>query len=329
MRWFDRTFTPGRPIAEAPGLLDRLGATADRLEVVLRDKSLPLLTHRPGGRWSMQEHAGHLLDLEPLWNRRLDDFDAGASVLSPADLDNRQTHNARHNERDPLALLGEFRAARSKLIERLAAMSAGALSRTARHPRLQQPMSVVDLCYFVAEHDDHHLGAIAGISVAHAAWPVYALDLVNAVDTALPRLLGMNERRTLEPLAPGKWSTRETIGHLVDSASNNHQRFVRAMFQDNLLFQGYAQDRWVAAQRYQDAPWEDLATLWATFNRHLARVMAATPESVRLKPQARHNLHELAFRPIPPSQPATLDYFMADYVEHLRHHLRQIPELSL
>jgi hypothetical protein len=138
-----------------------------------------------------------------------------------------------------------------------------------------------------------------------------------------------DERAGLRP-APGKWSPREIIGHLVDSASNNHQRFVRAQFQDDLIFPGYDQDAWVRAQRYQDAPWPELIVLFTAFNLHLARVIAVTPLNVRSRPRPRHNLHRLAFRPVPESEPATLDYFMHDYVAHLVHHLRQIfgPEWS-
>lgn len=124
--------------------------------------------------------------------------------------------------------------------------------------------------------------------------------------------------------APGKWSPREVIGHLVDSASNNHQRFVRATWQPNLVFTGYAQDGWVELQRYQEGDWPDLVTLWASFNRHLARVMTAVPEEVRSRVHTEHTLADVAFRaPASPEQ-ATLEYFMADYVDHLEHHLRQV-----
>lgn len=152
----------------------------------------------------------------------------------------------------------------------------------------------------------------------------YVAELVAVVDDAMPALLAMDDEASARRPAPGKWSPREIIGHLIDSASNNHQRFVRAQFQDHLTFAGYDQDAWVARQRYQDAPWRELVALWSAFNRHLARVMASVPEAVRTKPFARHNLDELAWKPIPASQPATLDYFMADYVGHLKHHLRQI-----
>jgi hypothetical protein len=129
--------------------------------------------------------------------------------------------------------------------------------------------------------------------------------------------------------APGKWSAKEIVGHLIDSASNNHQRFVRARWQDDLVFSGYAQEAWVSAQDYQHAPWPDLLTLLVAYNRHLARVMRATPESVRLRLNARHNLDALAWQPVPADRPASLDEFMRDYVAHLRHHLRQVDALRL
>ena len=110
------------------------------------------------------------------------------------------------------------------------------------------------------------------------------------------------------PAGAGKWSPREIIGHLIDSASNNHQRFVRASFQDDLVFSGYDQDqKWVALQQYQEARWEDLLTLWASFNRHLARVMAATPAEIRRREHRSHNFDRIAMRPVAAGSPATLN----------------------
>lgn len=123
--------------------------------------------------------------------------------------------------------------------------------------------------------------------------------------------------------APGKWSRQEIVGHLVDSASNNHQRFVRARFQADLVFPGYDQDAWVAAQRWNEADWRELVELWRTFNLQLARLMATTPAELRDRPHARHNLDQIAFKQLPAGTPATLGWFMADYVDHLEHHLRQ------
>ncbi|MBC7841850.1 MAG: DinB family protein [Gemmatimonadaceae bacterium] len=129
--------------------------------------------------------------------------------------------------------------------------------------------------------------------------------------------------------SPDAWSAKEIIGHLIDSASNNHQRFVRARWQDDLIFPGYEQDGWVAAQRYNDRDWLELVDFWALFNRHLAHVMDSVPDEVRLRPHTRHNLHERAWTVVPAGQPTTLDYFMRDYVGHLRHHLRQLDALNL
>jgi hypothetical protein len=134
----------------------------------------------------------------------------------------------------------------------------------------------------------------------------------------------MSDSDAATPPAPGKWSPKQVIGHLIDSASNNHQRFVRANFTDDLIFAGYDQEKWVALGGYADAPWLSLITLWHEFNLQIARVMDATPASVRDAPRARHNLHQVAWRSVPESEPATLSYFMSDYVDHLEHHLRQI-----
>ncbi|HEX8280848.1 MAG TPA: DinB family protein, partial [Chthoniobacterales bacterium] len=152
-RWFDRKFQLGLQPEAAAEVIERLRAAPDRLEEALRGLSPEVLTRRPEeDKWSIQENAGHLLDLEPMWALRLDDYDAGAEALRPADLDNRKTHEARHNERALGELVAAFRTARRAFVERIARMSAAELSRTALHPRLRQPMSVVDHCFFVAEH---------------------------------------------------------------------------------------------------------------------------------------------------------------------------------
>jgi broad specificity phosphatase PhoE len=154
--------------------------------------------------------------------------------------------------------------------------------------------------------------------------PFYASDLRRAVADAAPKLLQMREEQAKRRPRPEKWSPAEIIGHLIDSASNNHQRFVRAQFQDDLVFPGYDQDAWVECQAYRDAQWSDLVTLWKKFNFHIAHVMENTSESVRKLPRKKHNLDKLAWRAVPADQPATLEYFMSDYVDHLKHHLRQI-----
>jgi hypothetical protein len=141
---------------------------------------------------------------------------------------------------------------------------------------------------------------------------------------ATPALLAVSDADSARRPAPGKWSPREVIGHLIDSASNNHQRFLRARFQNDLVLAGYDQDAWVTLQKYQDEPWTELVSLWRSFNVHLAHVMASIPASVRQREHGRHNLHEINWKPVPADRPATLDHLMADYVAHLMHHLRQI-----
>ena len=177
-RWFDRTFDLGLPPAAAPALIERLRSTADRLATATGGLSTPFTTHRQDGRWSINENVGHLLDLESLWAARINDLDRGAAVLAAADLENRKTHEARHNDRSLTELLEAFRAARGALLQRLERMDDDALSRTAKHPRLGLPMSIVDLCFFIAEHDDHHLATIDRIAdyVAHLQHHVRQID---------------------------------------------------------------------------------------------------------------------------------------------------------
>src|SRR5580765_1589333 len=95
----------------------------------------------------------------------------------------------------------------------------------------------------------------------------------HVVAAAKPRLAAISDSQAAVPRGQGKWSAKEIVGHLIDSASNNHQRFVRAQFTDDLVCAGYDQDSWVASQRYQSAPWDDLLALWVHFNLHLAPVM--------------------------------------------------------
>ena len=154
--------------------------------------------------------------------------------------------------------------------------------------------------------------------------PPYAMRLRRVVEQARDRLLEISDTAAGIRPEPGKWSPKEVVGHLIDSASNNHQRFVRARFQSDLKFPGYAQDAWVEGQQYAAAPWSELVELWCAFNLHLVRVMVATPEELRTRSVHVHNFDEIAWRVVPTDQPCTLDYFMADYVDHLEHHLHQI-----
>jgi hypothetical protein len=158
--WFERKFEFSFPVDLHPNLRARLRGTPARLDEIVRGAAHDLLVRKPGEKWSVQEHAGHLLDLEPLWMARVDDYLAQASRLTAADLSNRKTDEAQHNGRPIAEILADFRKARLQLVDRAEKIQAAALARILPHPRLHTPMRFVDHLYFVAEHDDHHLAHI-------------------------------------------------------------------------------------------------------------------------------------------------------------------------
>jgi hypothetical protein len=149
-------------------------------------------------------------------------------------------------------------------------------------------------------------------------------DFRQTLDAARARLLTRSDEEAGRARAAGTWSAKEIIGHLIDSAANNHVRFVRAQATDDLMFDGYDQDAWVRVQQYRERPWRELVDLWFLYNRHLAVVMASASREALDRPRARHTLDRIAFQPVAPEAPATLDGFMRDYVAHMKHHLRQI-----
>jgi hypothetical protein len=149
-------------------------------------------------------------------------------------------------------------------------------------------------------------------------------DLRQAVEEAVPRLRAMDEAAASTPRAHGKWSPKEVMGHLIDSATNNHGRFIRAQLQESMRFEGYAQDDWVNVQRYSEDDWDTLIDLWQALNLHLARVMDRSSTAARMRPRNEHNLDAVSFNAPSTDAPMTLDRFMTDYVEHLKHHLRQV-----
>lgn len=159
-RWFDRRFELGIPTDAMPDIIERVRGTPARLEERLHGLPTSTLVRRENDAWSIQQNAGHLLDLEELWETRLDELLAGVHTLQAADLQNRKTDEANHNARNLADLLAEFRTARMRVVSRLERLSDAQLRNQALHPRLQQPMSIVDLYFFVAEHDDHHLARI-------------------------------------------------------------------------------------------------------------------------------------------------------------------------
>lgn len=160
--WFDRKFELGLPPEAFPDIRERVRGTPARLEERVRGLSPEILTRRRGEAWSIQENVGHLWDLEALWAARLTELlRGGVDRLTAADLQNRKTHEARHNESAIADLVARFRRDRAATVAMLDTLGPADLERTAIHPRLGQPMSVVDHFFFVAEHDDHHLARIS------------------------------------------------------------------------------------------------------------------------------------------------------------------------
>ena len=149
-------------------------------------------------------------------------------------------------------------------------------------------------------------------------------DFRSTVVDATERLRAISAEQSARKSSPEQWSIKEVLGHLIDSAANNHQRFVRAQFTDDLVFPGYEQEKWVNAQRYNDEPWSDMVQLWSSYNLHLLHVISAIPEATLMRARIRHNLDQIALHPVDKKDPTTLDYFVRDYLVHMKHHLDQI-----
>ena len=142
--------------------------------------------------------------------------------------------------------------------------------------------------------------------------------------SATARLRDIPEAQSRQKDSPNDWAPIEVLGHLIDSAANNHQRFVRAQFTDDLVFPGYEQNQWVNSQRYLDESWAGVIQLWSAYNLHLLHAASVIPQDVLTKQRLPHTLDQIAFNLVDKSEPATLEYLIRDYVDHLRHHLDQI-----
>lgn len=145
--------------------------------------------------------------------------------------------------------------------------------------------------------------------------PSIADELTSAVDLAAAELRTISDRVAASKPDPAVWSVKEIVGHLIDSAANNHQRFVRAQQAAEFSFPGYEQDAWVGSQDYQARPWLQLVELWVLYNHHLAHVIRRIPESAASVP-CRIGANDVV----------TLSFLVEDYLDHLRHHLKQIQE---
>ncbi|HKG61501.1 MAG TPA: DinB family protein [Pyrinomonadaceae bacterium] len=161
IKWTDRRFSFDFPTGIYPEMIERIRGTPARLEDLFAGLPPEKLIAQVEGRWSMQENAGHLLDLESLVSQRIDEYLARNSELHAADMSNRRTYDANHNNVAADSILKAFRAARHDIVGRLESFDAAIFERSALHPRLNVPMRLVDMLFFQAEHDDYHLARIS------------------------------------------------------------------------------------------------------------------------------------------------------------------------
>jgi len=155
--WIERSFKFDFPLGLFPCFLERIRFTPLRMLKIVAPLDEGILTNKPDGKWSIKEHVGHLADVEELWRRRLEQFLLGEDELVAADMSNQKTHDANHNETDIQDLVQSFTVSRTKFIGKIENLTEKEIGFTAKHPRLNTPMRLIDMVYFVAEHDDNEL----------------------------------------------------------------------------------------------------------------------------------------------------------------------------
>ena len=158
--WIERTFRFDFPPAKMPDLLERVRGTPPRIEDRIKGLTHDALIGNDGSGWSIQQNIGHLIDLGDMQFRRVGQILAGETTLIAADMTNKKTNEANHNEKDIADLLREFREERARFVTKLESVDESDWGKSAIHPRLNQPMRIVDIAYFDAEHDDYHMARI-------------------------------------------------------------------------------------------------------------------------------------------------------------------------
>jgi uncharacterized damage-inducible protein DinB len=159
-KWFDKKFRFQLPLDDYESILSKLSENPEKISHLVSTLPVEILTKKVDKRWSIQENVGHLIDLEELHDGRIDDFIAGEKNLRSADLNNRKTDEANHNDRNIDDLLNKLKLVREKFIDRMKNLDKEILTRSSIHPRLNQPMRPIDMAQFVLEHDEHHIETI-------------------------------------------------------------------------------------------------------------------------------------------------------------------------
>jgi hypothetical protein len=159
-KWFDKKFRFQLPLDDYESILSKLSENPEKISHLVSTLTVEILTKKVDKRWSIQENVGHLIDLEELHDGRIDDFIAGKKNLRSADLNNKKTDEANHNDRNIDDLLKKLKVVREKFIDRMKNLDKEILTQSSIHPRLNQPMRPIDMAQFVLEHDEHHIETI-------------------------------------------------------------------------------------------------------------------------------------------------------------------------
>jgi len=163
IKWTDRNFEFDFPVSLFPSIVARLSGIPAHLEEIAKSLSHEELTKKLNGKWSVQENIGHLLDLEELHSIRLQEYINKADELTSADMTNKKTYESGHNSKEISEILKNFRKARTDYVSILDGLDEMIISHYAYHPRLKMPLRLIDKCFFVAEHDSHHIATIRSI----------------------------------------------------------------------------------------------------------------------------------------------------------------------
>jgi len=148
------------------------------------------------------------------------------------------------------------------------------------------------------------------------------------IELSEKKLRTVSETQSAQKPSPNKWSSKEILGHLVDSSINNIPRFINGQLQEDLIFPGYDQNSWVDAQNYQNAKWSFIIDLWKSNNQQISRVIEISPNNELSRMRRKHNYDIIAWKEVDKAEPTSLEYLIRDYFDHMKHHLNQIFKMN-